>query len=332
MDLLIEQRAEIERHIRALGWLADDDELLALDKPGEGNMNRTLRATTKQGTLILKQSLNCVAKYPHIPAPIERLEVERLFYAAVSQHDALSLRVPQVLGYDARHHLLALEDLGDGGDLSTLYQSRTTASDLRAGEITGLVYWLWKLHALPIEDEGPFGNQAMRSLNHAHIFEVPLDADNGVALTPGLEAMARELRADPGVRATAEQLGEIYLGRQPHQSRPALLHGDFYPGSWLSHPTLGAAVIDPEFAFIGPPEFDLGVMIAHLMFCDYGEQDLSNILRSYVTPPGFEFSLAMRFAGMEIIRRLLGVAQLPLREDDSAKINWLNAARSMLAA
>ncbi len=320
----------MQEHLTALAWLQPGERLLSLSSAGAGNMNRTLRAKTSQRTFILKQSVPFVAKYPQIPAPVERLEVERQFYNLIAEQDALALRTPHVLGYDAANHLLALEDLGSAGDMQDAYAAKPEAA-LQRGQITALVYWLWKLHALDVEGVA-LENPAMRELNHAHIFEIPLADDNGVELPPALQDSAATLRGDAALTDAAAALGEVYLGRAPYLSRPALLHGDYYPGSWLRQPRAGVAVIDPEFAFIGPAEFDLSVMIAHLTFCHFEQADLMNVFRSYIPPPGFDFQLASRFAGMEIIRRLLGVAQLPLAASDEQKLAWLSTARQMVTA
>jgi 5-methylthioribose kinase len=56
------------------------------------------------------------------------------------------------------------------------------------------------------------------------------------------------------------------------------------------------------------------------------------LLQSYVPPPGFSVPLALSFAGIEIIRRLLGVAQLPLRADDDQQVAWLQRGAELLAA
>ena len=67
------------------------------------------------------------------------------------------------------------------------------------------------------------------------------------------------------------KVGDIYLS----DDGGVLLHGDYYPGSWLKTDA-GFRVIDPEFCFLGPPEFDLGVLAAHWIFCG-GPTDRSAI-------------------------------------------------------
>jgi 5-methylthioribose kinase len=340
MELVPERRAEVEGRLRTLGWIAPDEPLRALAPAGAGNMNRTLRAELPARTLILKQAVPFVAKFPEIAAPVERLDVEAAFYRLIAGSAALAMRTPRVLGQDPAEHLLWLEDLGNAGDLTWIYAGQAAIEPRRAelrGQLTALWYWLWKLHALdPEHAAGPDGvprvleNRAMRALNHAHIFEIPFDTDNGVALAEPLRAQQAELAADRGLRERAAALGNLYLGSASHASRPALLHGDYYPGSWLAHPRMGVMVIDPEFAFVGPPEFDVGVLLAHLVLAGYGPFEAAVQLRSYVTPPGFEQPLAFAFAGIEIIRRLLGVAQLPLAAGTEARVAWLEAARQLM--
>ena len=342
MDLLPENRPAVEAHLRTLGWLAPDEPLLGLAPAGIGNMNRTLRAETPARTFILKQAVPFVARYPDIPAPVSRLEVESVFYRAVSACPALSMRTPRILGEDRPNHLLCMTDLGPGPDFLGLYDEGAKSAvrtGSNGGQLTAVVYWLWKLHALPLEQTVKLvkattvlENRAMRELNHAHIFDIPLRTDNDVALSSALRQMQQVYAKDTEIKERAQALGAIYLGEADHTSAPALLHGDYYPGSWLKHKTMGVMIIDPEFAFPGPPEFDVGVLIAHLTMAGLEQTEVMMLLRSYVTPPGFSYPLALAFAGMEIIRRLLGVAQLPLAANEEIRIRWLQTARSMVVA
>ncbi|MEO0733856.1 MAG: phosphotransferase, partial [Bacteroidota bacterium] len=109
------------------------------------------------------------------------------------------------------------------------------------------------------------------------------------------------------LRAVAAELGHTYLGTRGR----ALIHGDFYPGSMLNkHGHL--YVIDGEFAFRGFPEFDLGVLLAHLMLAKAPAEQLQMLDTNYEKGPDFDAGLVRRFAYVEIIRRLIGIAQLPL--------------------
>ena len=327
LELTIDNAPAIGAQLRSLGWIEPDDTLEALQRAGEGNMNRTLRARCRKRSLILKQSVPYVAKYPSIAAPPERIAVEAAFYAATQTSTALIARLPNVLGFDPANRLLALQDLGTASDLTVCYADPAAISPAQRA---ALLDWLGRLHTHHLGRVDPIlANRAMRELNHAHIFEIPLQENNGVdldAVTPGLAAVAHELRRDESLHSHMQALGEIYLGRAAHASAPALLHGDYYPGSWLADGADGVFVIDPEFAFVGAAEFDVGVLIAHFTFARISQDELAAALAHYRAPQGFSLPLALAFAGAEVIRRLLGVAQLPLPADLTLKAAWLTAA------
>jgi 5-methylthioribose kinase len=326
MDLLADQAAAVEAHLRRLGWIEQHEQITGMEVPGQGNMNRLLRIRLTSRSVILKQAVPYVARYPQIPAPVTRLEAEAAFYRTVAAHPGLRRHTPELLGEDPAEHLLCLEDLGTGGDLTRLYADGPGKDHGQA--LSVLSRWLGELHGLTIDPARVPPNRAMRELNHTHIFQVPFDADNGVALSTALGDHQRRLAGDTALRTRAHTLGQIYLGAAEHDSRPALLHGDYYPGSWLERDEETVAVIDPEFGFAGPAEFDLGVFMAHLIMSAYAPADVDAAIRHYQGPPGFSAVLAEGFAGMEVIRRLLGVAQLPLQADDDTRSGWLHWARS----
>ena len=74
----------------------------------------------------------------------------------------------------------------------------------------------------------------------------------------------------------------------------------------------GTNVIDPEFGFLGQPEFDLGVMLAHLKLAQQETAVQQQVLNQYQAPADFKPALLRAFIGTEILRRLIGLAQLPL--------------------
>ena len=150
-------------------------------------------------------------------------------------------------------------------------------------------------------------------------------AENGIDLegiTTGLSALHRLVTGDEARMARVRELGAAYLDARTG----VLLHGDFYPGSWLRHRD-GPKVIDPEFAFVGPPEFDVGVLLAHLVLTGHP----ARVPAAYRPPTGFDRGTANGFAGVEILRRLLGVAQLPLEADIQTKGRWIDQAAQLLA-
>ncbi len=103
------------------------------------------------------------------------------------------------------------------------------------------------------------------------------------------------------------------------------MHGDFYPGSWLKTGN-GLFVIDPEFCFAGPPEWDLGVFMAHTVLARQHPAMQSFLLDRYRSHHKPDLRLAYNFAGTEIFRRLAGLAQLPVVNDIDVKTDMLGLA------
>ena len=358
LNLTVDESAAIHSALTELGWIAPEQHILSLSPAGEGNMNRTLRVNLtdsrgKPSSLVLKQAVPFVAKYPDIPAPIQRCRSEADFYRVTSGTAAVAQCMPRLFGFDPERHLLCFEDLGAAGDFTDLYQPASAAAGFPSADagseeplpsqaLKALLTWLGNLHSLPLEpgDWPTLSNLAMRELNHQHIFELPLAPDNDLELdqvTPGLSAEAQRLKADAELVAATRTLGALYLA--PVTASAVLLHGDFYPGSWLRGER-NVWVIDPEFGFFGPREFDLGVFIAHAHFAQISTRAIDAALNDYATAcapnangptVGFDRGLAEAFAGVEIMRRLLGVAQLPLEADLAQKRVWLDQAETWLA-
>lgn len=321
----------VVRELLADHNLLQDEQIESVDVAGEGNMNVTLRVqlVSAKGprSIIVKQSRPFVAKYNSIPAPLERIEYEAKFYELVAGNSLLKSKMPERLAWLPEQKILVLEDLGQAADATGLYQD-FPAGDLPA-LIGPLVEWLAELHNSLRADQGNGErvNLKLRELNHEHIFVIPfleppaIDLDSVCA---GLNAASLAIRNDERLRMCCQELGQLYLG-----DGPCLLHGDFYPGSWLMT-AQGPKVIDPEFMFWGPAEFDLGVLVAHLHFIGVDEpmQELQPLLSKRYEQ--LDEALVRRFAAVEILRRLLGVAQLPLGIDLDARVRLIRFAREEL--
>ena len=302
------QPDELHKYLRKLGYLGTQESILALEKPGEGNMNCVYRVKTTQRSLIVKQARPWVEKYPQIDAPVSRAEVEAHYLDLISEYDALKDFSPKLLGYDPESFLLAIEDLGMGLDYSYLYQKRKL---ITGKELRSLIAYLNALHSLaPQESVLHFpANLPMRRLNHEHIFHFPFLEENGFDLDtvqPGLQEASLTYKHDPKLKEQIHKLGERYLGPGTR-----LLHGDYYPGSWLKVEE-SVKIIDPEFSFVGPPEWDLAVFMAHMMLSGHSISILNDIKTGYQHFSVLNKALLAGFAGTAILRRLIGIAQLPL--------------------
>lgn len=310
---------DLSAYLREMGWLAKGEAVHSLAVAGEGNMNVVLRVTTDQRSFILKQSRPYVQKYPQIPAPLDRIRVEYRFYQAV-QGAGIESHLPRILGFDPENSLMLQEDLGHAKDMSFLYETR----ELDTRTLRILINVLELIHATPVPADFP-DNLELRGLNHQHVFVLPFSADNGFDLDsvqPGLAQLALPFKTDEALRSRIDKLGERYLAQSN-----VLLHGDYYPGSWLQTPG-GTYVIDPEFCFAGFPEYDLGVMAGHLLMATMDPGIINEIFEHYSRP--FDREAARQIAGIEILRRLIGLAQLPLQRSLEEKRELLGTAHKLI--
>ena len=304
----------VARFLDSRGWPPGGGRVASVGKAGEGNMNLTLRVGLVGGgraTVILKQARPWVEKYDFIDAPWERIVVEAGFYERVAAVPAVATMMPKLLASDAEARAALFEDLGRASDFTTVYVGEPILPEILAA----LARCARALHDATRLSAGEsfdplFENRDMRALNHQHIYVIPMDAANGIDLNgiePGLADAAAELRGDAAYRARLTETGEHYLADVGEGS--ALLHGDFFPGSWLATAD-GPRVIDPEFCYYGDPAFDLAVAAAHLALAGrpFGEA------RAMLDAGGADLdeSRLARYAAAEVMRRLIGVAQLPI--------------------
>ena len=87
------------------------------------------------------------------------------------------------------------------------------------------------------------------------------------------------------------------------------MHADYFPGSWLRTGD-GIRVIDPEFSFPGDPELDLGCAVAHMALAGQPREIADRFLAAY-GPASADLDpiWLARYAAVEMMRRLIGVAQ-----------------------
>lgn len=317
----------LTNYLQERQWIDKEDHVIAIQKPGEGNMNMVLRAITSNTSIILKQANPYVQKYPSIPAPIERVEVEYLFYQLLQQTDALKQYLTNLIGFDAINHILAVQDLGEGADFTFVYRKEHFLEDKTLEQAT---IFLSILHNLEFDAETTRqfpSNLTLRKLNHQHLFVYPFMEDNGFNLDTiqlGLQAISLTYKTDSLLKNKLQTLGDLYLS-----TGNTLLHGDYYPGSWLNR-TAGFKVIDPEFCFFGNAAYDVGIFLAHLKMAQAPVSQIESLFAHYQQPKRFDQSLAFQFAGMEIMRRLIGLAQLPLDLTLEEKALLLEEAKSLI--
>lgn len=323
------------RYLASQQWLEPGEKVRGCDRAGEGNMNLTLRVRTDRRRFIVKQARPWVEKYNDIPAPWDRSHSEIGFYQKIQAIREVASRMPRLLGCDREARVMLLEDLPAARDLSDVYDpSLREAQAPSAAERAELALYLRHLHCDSEAEADPaLANRAMRELNHAHMFEIPMDDPPPVdldALEPGLADATALLRGDAAYRSALGETGARYLSEADGR---CLVHGDYFPGSWL-RTDLGLRIIDPEFGFFGDPELDLGFAVAHFALAGLPPDSARHLLESYskgreavTTDVGW----IARYAAVEVMRRLVGVAQLAIPASRGFRKDLLERSRRAMS-
>lgn len=342
--LTADSEFELRSHLVRMGICAAGEPFVGVTRAGEGNMNLVLRVEMPGRSVIVKQSRPWVQKYPSITAPDDRIDSEAAFYQWVAKEPSLAASMPKVLAEDLPHRILVLEDLNGVEDGSVFYQrSSSTGQTLSTAEtcFRAAAGWLSRLHeqsrrADPTRTDAMdrLGCRPLLQLNHDHIFTIPFSESPPIDLDgvcDGLTEASLPIRMDDDLVAIAQHLGEVYLGRSDRHARErgVVLHGDFYPGSWLVRDDR-VWIIDPEFCCLGVAEFDLGVLLGHWLFCRGAHSDNDDAaggeVLAWYGDGAVNEDLVRQFAGVEMVRRLLGVAQLPIEADLTTRRRWLEIA------
>ncbi|MBL9135334.1 MAG: phosphotransferase [Verrucomicrobiales bacterium] len=316
----------MDAYLREAGVLEAGEMVVRAAKAGEATMNCTVRVTTNRRTMIAKQSRPWVEKHPQFSAPRDRALREIMFYELVANDPVVSRLMPELILGDRRARILVLEDVASGVDYTGIYRGETL--DERA--VDQLADYLTALHAIlgGRVAIGELANREMRALTRAHMFFIPLQPENGLDLEgiePGLTGGARTLREDEAFVTMVARLGhEVYMAEGTN-----LVHGDFFPGSFL-RARQGPRIIDAECCFAGRSEFDVGVLLAHLLLGRLPGQLSDRFLERYQPSGRWDEVLVLRLAGVEIMRRLIGYDQLPLGYGIEPRLELLKLARRLV--
>ena len=311
----------------------------AAEEVGDGNLNLVFRVKGAASSVIVKQAL------PYLRVAGESWQLTRhraaIERGAIERHAKLAPgMLPALLHFDPALSALVMEDLAGyltwRDALNAGLPTPTVAAE--AGGYCARVLLGTSAPALaPAERNAlrdQFGYSELCSLTENLVFTAPFTGSPTNRYDDGARHLAESLSSDRPLRAAAAELRFLFKTRGE-----ALIHGDLHSGSVMVDATSGRArIIDLEFAFFGPIGFDLGMLLANLAFArlahvERGSHAYGRLIDGYAEEfwtsfadesrrlwnagePWYDQFLATviadagRYAGLEMIRRIVGLAHV----------------------
>ncbi len=305
-----------------------------VEAAGDGNINWVRRARHRASgkSVILKQARPALERFPQYQASTERIVFENRYYELARPLDRDAV-CPTVLHFDETRKVLVLEDLGAA--------PRLDASLLRGNEVDAaleaLARLLGRVHAATTsrpELAARFANDDMRRLHGDHIFHLPFRS-NDFPLEARLARRAEAVHRDLRLREIADRAYARYL-----EPRGALVHADVQAGNVLLTPR-GPKLLDAEIAHVGDPAFDLGTLLAHLWMPALHRGELEEArtragrvwiayVEAHACDSAPRVADAVRYAGIEIMRRTIGAARVPAVQDVETSLAAVDLAERLM--
>lgn len=345
MGYRILETEDVAGYLRERGhWGTDEPEVREVS---DGNMNRVFLASSADGTrgLAVKQALPWVrVAGPSWPMSPERADAEARAYEQVAK--VAPDKIPAIHGYDAENYALVMEDMSDLEVLRTVLNEGASYgpdTSARIGEFVAQLSFATSDFGMSSADRKALiatsVSPELCKITEDVVLSEPYIEHEHNHWHPELADLAAEFRADARLRTEVADLRHVFM-----TSGQALLHGDLHTGSVMVGVREGAPVVrvfDPEFSFVGPIGFDLGLYWANTLVSqaradalgtatDHGDQLRlsweafeSEFRRLWPTRVDTFFDDAyldrfldrlwtesLGYAGTEVIRRIIGFAHL----------------------
>jgi 5-methylthioribose kinase len=337
------------RYIAENNVLFGQDAVLKVDEIGNGNMNYVFRITDtiSDKTIILKFADGHTRISEAIKVSTDRIRVEAGML--LKQNELVSEYVPKVYLYDEENDCILMEDCKD----YTIMRELLTEYRVVQGFSEQITNYLVN-SILPTTEflldyqaqdrlKAQFENPHLCEITETYVFGEPFNAHSeaNAIYEPNKKFIEHEIFEDTILLEEVKRLKKAFRSK-----KQALLHGDLHTGSIFAEDN-SIVIFDFEFAFYGPIGFDLGNLIANLIFAwlhaeadsnrqhfiHWVEDTIASIINQFRTK--FIRKLAhaeamnkllsknnintylegvisdtASYAGIELIRRIIGIAHV----------------------
>ncbi|WLR50366.1 S-methyl-5-thioribose kinase [Bacillus tianshenii] len=255
-------------------YLKEKTSLFTLDSEcsceeiGDGNLNYVFRVVEEKTSksVIVKQAGETARISDEFKLSTNRIRIESS--ALELQGKFAPGLVPEVFVYDNVMNCCVMEDLSDHEILRTALIHHKTFPQLAEDITTFMVQSLLLTTDVVMEHKekkdsvGRYLNPELCEVTEDLVYTEPYnDCNNRNAVfPPNLEWVRREIYEEQALRLEVAKLKFDFMTKAQ-----ALLHGDLHTGSIFVKKD-STKVIDPEFAFYGPIGYDVGNVVANLIF------------------------------------------------------------------
>lgn len=163
--------------------------------------------------------------------------------------------IPHIFHCDEAAFCFFMEDLKGYQLLQTVLLEQH--QPLLIFETLGNFLALLSQHTPPTQAKGYFENETLKNISLDYIFRYPHCANHEALVIPSF--------FNPSPKSELFCQNIAWLTTLFNDDKSCLLHGDLHTGSVLVKDT-DVKIIDAEFSFFGPIGFDIGVLLAHILF------------------------------------------------------------------
>lgn len=265
--------ADVIAFARQHSQLFSDQDRLQVEEIGDGNINFVYRVFSESNSLIVKQALpyiRVIGEGWPLSQDRIRIEFEALKLAAKNGEGV----VPEVYGFDAEQCAIVMQDIGTYGSLRSALIERQKLPLVAEGIgcfLADTLFYTSDLYLGSIEKKAlvqQFINPDLCKISEEVFFWDPYCDHERNNVNELLRSDAERLWQDVDLKLEVARLKAKFLNQAE-----ALLHADLHSGSVFANQS-GIKVIDPEFAFVGPIGFDIGLIIANYLLNLSGQANL----------------------------------------------------------
>ena len=263
MSKLNEQ--EILEYVRKNTSLLADGKL-TISELSDGNINYVYRVQDEKGNSVIVKYADDKIRTSGNPLTVDRNRIET--NALLKERELAGNYVPEVYLLDQANRLFIMEDLKDYENMRYGLMQQHTYSTFGKD----IVDFMSKTLILSTDDVispmekkeavKQFINPMLCRITERLVFSEPYDKHCPFNnYTPELkDYIEREICGDKELKLEVAKLKYIFKNKAQ-----SLLHGDLHTGSIFVKEG-STRILDPEFAFYGPAGYDVGNVIANLIF------------------------------------------------------------------